>query len=675
MKKRVLYTIMALALVLSIAIPIRAPIMAQTTNSLTMTLSVSPGTANSKGALHYVVTLTNWNVPGANPAEVNIDFYPPGPTGQQDEYGPVVSLDTSRVIAVGETVVYNWNGDGGAEARPGLRVVLESIPLDEGLTAVWARSVYDGEYLHEPRYEADEIDNIEANVIWPDTRVSIDASATTVVSGASVSLTVTEENTGDVDLTDPYVEIWKNGTLLSTLAAPPDSGDAGDPGVLNVGETWSWTINSGPITSTTTFVALGFGTDPLNNEVSYDEGYLGERDEETVTVTEVEPADLGDFVWDDLNRNGIQDPNEPGIEGVTVRLLDCDTSAVLATNTTDGFGLYLFADLTPGDYKVQFVLPEGDWVFSLQNADAQGIGGELNSDADPVTGITECVTLGEGEDKRFVDAGMYQPAPATLGDFVWDDLNRNGIQDAGEPGIEGVTVRLLDCDTNAVLATNTTDADGLYLFADLTPGDYKVQFVLPEGDWVFSLQNADGQGIAGEFNSDADPVTGITECVTLAEGDVKLFVDAGMYETDLYRICGYKYEAETDPLKGLGGWTIILHKWDEDTSDWVQVGSQTTAADGSYCFTGLEQGEYRVMETLKFRWDKVYPVDPDYQVTLPNGEEASYDFYNTYTPPDITVGWDGHSVNKVAVLAPWIVLMAGMIGSAVLFVRRRQAQN
>ena len=73
---------------------------------------------------------------------------------------------------------------------------------------------------------------------------------------------------------------------------------------------------------------------------------------------------------------------------------------------------------------------------------------------------------------------MYQYA--SIGDFVWEDLDADGIQDAGEPGIENVTVELKDTDGN-VLATTTTDAAGNYLFADLDPGEYKVEFELPGG--------------------------------------------------------------------------------------------------------------------------------------------------------------------------------------------------
>lgn len=76
----------------------------------------------------------------------------------------------------------------------------------------------------------------------PSTIATMTSSATKVVAGGSVNLTVTEHNDGDVDLVSPQVAVTKNGALLATLVAPPSSDDNGD-GVLNVDEIWSWTIN------------------------------------------------------------------------------------------------------------------------------------------------------------------------------------------------------------------------------------------------------------------------------------------------------------------------------------------------------------------------------------------------------------------------------------------------
>jgi len=136
-----------------------------------------------------------------------------------------------------------------------------------------------------------EVDLTEINIVQndvnfgnyqgiPDTAVTISTSADTVYAGDTVDLTVTESNTGDVDLTGAYVDV-DNG--VGTLSAPPTSGDDGD-GVLEPGETWNWTVSGVVINADTTFTANGHGTDPLGNDISYANGYLDEQDSVAVDV-------------------------------------------------------------------------------------------------------------------------------------------------------------------------------------------------------------------------------------------------------------------------------------------------------------------------------------------------------------------------------------------------------
>src|SRR5205085_2608386 len=119
--------------------------------------------------------------------------------------------------------------------------------------------------------------------------------------------------------------------------------------------------------------------------------------------------------------------------------------------------------------------------------------------------------------------GLYQKA--AIGDFVWNDTNANGVQDAGENGIAGVTVNLLDATGTAVLATTATDANGLYHFTNLTPGSYEVQFVTPAG-YSVSPKDAGGNDAT---DSDADAATGKTIAYTLSSGETNNTVDAGLY--------------------------------------------------------------------------------------------------------------------------------------------------
>lgn len=96
------------------------------------------------------------------------------------------------------------------------------------------------------------------------------------------------------------------------------------------------------------------------------------------------------------------------------------------------------------------------------------------SDANTSTGKTANVTLVAGENNPGGDAG-YLSDRASLGNYVWKDLDRDGSQDSNEPGIQGVVVTLLDS-AGTPIGTTETDATGHYWFTDLAPGTCAVRF-------------------------------------------------------------------------------------------------------------------------------------------------------------------------------------------------------
>jgi hypothetical protein len=123
----------------------------------------------------------------------------------------------------------------------------------------------------------------------------------------------------------------------------------------------------------------------------------------------------------------------------------------------------------------------------------------------------------------------------TLGDFIWEDLDKDGIQDPGEPGIEGVTVELYVCDGNKYVDSKTTDENGYYLFRhqygslNIHLGAHYLKFILPSG-YEFTLQD---QGTDAAMDSDADPTTGKTACTTLVWGEHDLTWDAGLVSEEV----------------------------------------------------------------------------------------------------------------------------------------------
>ncbi|TDL94159.1 YSIRK-type signal peptide-containing protein [Macrococcus brunensis] len=120
-----------------------------------------------------------------------------------------------------------------------------------------------------------------------------------------------------------------------------------------------------------------------------------------------------------------------------------------------------------------------------------------------------------------------------LGDYVWVDTDKDGIQDAdeaGNPDVAGITVNLLD-DTGIKLATTTTDANGYYEFTNLLSDYYKVEFILPTG-YEATTANVTGNTYRdqGDSNIDSDIILSGTSYIANARinGADNLNIDAGI---------------------------------------------------------------------------------------------------------------------------------------------------
>lgn len=234
---------------------------------------------------------------------------------------------------------------------------------------------------------------------------------------------------------------------------------------------------------------------------------------------------IGDLVWRDINGNGAHDIGEPGLGGVVVNLrVNCDPTTIM-TAVTDSKGAYLFDELPAGDYQLEFVAPDG-YQFSPQMAAGNY---RIDSNADPSTGLDQCRPLSNWQSRRALDAGLVPltvgEGNGTMGNLVWRDDNKDGVQDAGEPGLPGVTVNLrVDCDPHTVMST-TTNRDGTYRFDRLPDGHYQLEFVKPSR-YSFSPLIA-----AGDYTKDsnADPQTGLDQCRWLHNGQHRLALDAGLF--------------------------------------------------------------------------------------------------------------------------------------------------
>ncbi len=377
---------------------------------------------------------------------------------------------------------------------------------------------------------------------------------------------------------------------------------------------------------------LPFPVPPLTNAVSVAfEDSLGNTFL-PVTATDIDTvgtASIGDTVYLDRDGDGVQDPGETGLADVPVTLVFAGEDGVLGTaddgvltTTTDGAGGYLLTDLRPGAYRV--VVDPGDVPGASPTQGADGIEVILASD------------------QEYLDAD-FGFARGSIGDLVWLDLDADGVQDDGEPGLAGVTVTVTGLGPDGLPGTGddvtvsvTTDADGRYLVEGLPAGDYTVDVdasTAPTGTALVS-------------GTDLLPVT-------LGPGEAVLDADFGFAGTgSIGDLVWLDLDADgvQDPGEdGIEGVDVVVTWSGPDglpgTGDDLVLGT-TTGPDGRYLLPGLPFGGYVVSVD-----EETLPVG----VRLVSGLEAATVSLDAAGPTrdDVDFGYRG---------APDLVLAKSLLG-------------
>ncbi|CAN5862804.1 hypothetical protein BH10CHL1_BH10CHL1_15890 [soil metagenome] len=457
----------------------------------------------------------------------------------------VTAQDTAQVAVVGsigDTVFIDGNNNNAFDAGEGVSGITVVLTLP-GNTTQTTVTTGDGFYL---------FDNLPAGAYV----VTVQTSGTPLVglvnhvdpdggnnSTSSLTLGAGENNLlQDFGYQQPIAQAGSLGDFVWQDTNGNGIQEAGEPGIPNVTVILT---NGNGVTNTTVTNAngiYGFVNLPAGNyTVSIDPTTLPAGLQQTFDLDGINTPNsavaplaagenrtdvdfgyqpgqqpllgsLGDTVWQDTNGNSVQDATEAGIPNVTVIL--SDGQGGIKTTVTDANGIYGFTNLPAGAYTVS-VDPTTLPVGLQPTFDLDGIN----------TPHTTGATLTTGQIRTDVDFG-YQPeaqGPGSLGDFVWQDTNGNGLQEAGEPGLVNVVVTLFDGSGN-VLQTTKTDTTGHYLFGNLSAGSYVVGFTLP-GGYLFSPPN---QGNDPALDSDAGQ-NGRSSVVQLAQGENNLTIDAGIF--------------------------------------------------------------------------------------------------------------------------------------------------
>ena len=453
-----------------------------------------------------------------------------------------VAFEIPEYASIGDRVWLDEDGDGVQDAG------------EDGIAGVPVTLTYTVQTAAGPQLVTLEtITDADGGYIFRDLPV--------LPAGATYTVTITPPTGLDATFEE-------DGSLNSTvvLTSDPFSLNASDPLAIQPGEE-----------HTTTDFGLNW-VPPTNTDNNTGVGAIGDR------------------IWSDANGDGVQDPGEAGIEGVTVNLYtDPDGDGVYdtlaGTTTTDTNGNYIFDDLAANAYVVEVdntTLPAG----LTQSGDPDDYG---TTPLNPDDRTTTPIVLAPGDVYLNADFG-YTGLINTIGDTVWLDGNGDGVVDTGEPGFEGVSVVLLaDLDGDGtfddVVATTTTDENGNYLFTGVPDGDYQV--------WVNDAGN-----VLREFNQISDPDGTLDN-----RNDVSV---AGGVDVDTADF-GYA-PPDSDPDEGLIGDTIFLDYDGDGQADLGEgiegvrlelfdeygrlVGVTFTNENGQYAFGDLAatiDGSYKVV--------------------------------------------------------------------------------
>jgi len=312
--------------------------------------------------------------------------------------------------------------------------------------------------------------------------------------------------------------------------------------------------------------------------------------------------------FNDLNGNGIQDPGELGLANWIINLKFQNAAGFITlTDTTDANGNYCFNDLQPGGTYTVFETNQSGW-----------------QQTSPPSPGTYTIPLTSGEHRDSVNFGnKLLSVVCSICGIKFNDLNGNGVQDAGELGLANWIINIkFQNAAGFITLTDTTDANGNYCFNDLQPGGTYTVFETNQSGWQQTSPPSPG-----------------TYTIPLSSGEHRDSVNFGNKLLPVVgSICGIKFNdlngnGIQDPGElGLANWIINIKF--QNAAGFITL-TDTTDANGNYCFNDLQPGgTYTVFETNQSGWQQTSPPLPGtYTIPLTSGEHKdSINFGNKLLP-------------------------------------------
>ncbi|MCI5119178.1 MAG: Cna B-type domain-containing protein [Candidatus Electrothrix sp. LOE1_4_5] len=462
------------------------------------------------------------------------------------------------------------------------------VQVDGGLpTDLEVTDAANHDHTTDPTKPADLVSLTSANQSNGTVDFGFNATSTTAMLGNKVWFDVDPngiQDPGEIGIAEAGLYICLNDVDSCNGSNDIDTGSTNP--TVTTGPDGSWLVPS--LTPGDTYtVAVNTSTLPLDINNTPTNGpvrrvYTMPADGSSLLVADYGFTDndstqnygtIGDRVYQDVNGDGDdENGSDPGISGVTVELLN-NNDAVIATTVTDTNGKYKFTGLElDKEYKVR-IKGDSDILSTMTRT-------QTGSTDDTYT-FTPTATDPNKTDAYF----GFKGSGSDLGDYVWFDVDSDGIQDPEENGISNVEVRVyLDNGsvqgskdaTDTLVRTMTTDSNGKYLFSGLEIDKNYIVEVVPPIGFTPSL--------AGTGTETAVNFTTTTLDVDFAlKGGSYSIGDTVWYDTD-----GNGTVATDTSEVGIEGVTVDLYLGDK------RIATTTTSDGGAYKFDNLPSGNYEV---------------------------------------------------------------------------------